>query len=153
MLRKLLIGLGVFAVTGTFGVVLAAHSGLSRREALGLQKEQVEKLRSVRLAARKDAIRTRSEIRIKRLELRELMQAGTVDRKAIDQKVTELLDLHGKAVRARVEARLQAREILTPEQREKLRDLGPRNRGRRRGQPGEEGGRSGSLDKEGEGPA
>jgi Spy/CpxP family protein refolding chaperone len=95
---------------------------------LGLSTDQVTQIKKLRAEARKQAIRQRADLAVARLELRELMDASTVDEKAVTAKVKTISDLQGAALLARTNERLAMRRILTPEQQEKLKQLGPRAR-------------------------
>lgn len=138
------------------------------KQELGLSDQQLGDLRKLRLDQRRAAIRRRADAQLARLELQELMRAASVDEKAVQARVKELAELQAGALRARVDAQLAMRKLLTPEQRQKLeqlraerprprfdrprRDDGPRER--RPGlPPGEErrrGGRRGLTDAEGQ---
>ena len=103
------------------------------REQLGLTDDQVKQLHALRIEGAKNAIRSRADVEVKRLELRELLQADEPDRAAIDQKLRELSDARYTAQKQRIDQRLAMRDILTPEQRSKLKEL--RGKFRRGGEP------------------
>jgi Spy/CpxP family protein refolding chaperone len=54
------------------------------------------------------------------IELRELMRGDNPDQGAINQKIDELSALRGKMQKQRVDTMLAARNVLTPEQRTKI---------------------------------
>lgn len=114
------------------------------REQLGLTDDQVKQLHALRVEGAKNAIRSRADVEVKRLELRELLQADQPDRAAIDRKLRELSDARYTAQKQRIDQRLAMRDILTPEQRSKMKELrGKFRRGgermRRPGGPGMDG--------------
>ncbi len=114
------------------------------REQLDLTDDQVKQLHSLRTEGAKKAIRSRADVKVKQLELRELLQADEPDRAAIDQKLRELSDARYTAQKQRIDQRLAMRDILTPEQRSKMKELrGKFRRGGERmrwpGRPGMEG--------------
>lgn len=113
----------------------------SMREELGLSDQQVDELRSLFSQHHKGAIRQRADLQVARVELQELIHATNLDEKAIAAKVKAVADLQAAALRARVDGQLAVQKVLTPEQREKLRDLRPGFRGGRG--PGGEGRRRG----------
>lgn len=90
------------------------------RERVGLTKEQMDKLRALGTSAAKARIRAEADMKIKRLELAELLQAEKPDRAAIDKKLRELADLHYNALKARADNLLAFREIVSADQREKI---------------------------------
>jgi Spy/CpxP family protein refolding chaperone len=115
----------------------AARAGVARLEAdLGLSAEQAAQMRSLRAEARKQAIRHRADLAIARLELEELMDAATVDEKAVGAKVKAISDLEAAALKSRTDERLAIRRLLTPEQQQKLKQLAPRGGRGERGWPG-----------------
>jgi Spy/CpxP family protein refolding chaperone len=90
---------------------------------LGLNEQQTAQLKKLQLDGRKAAIRRNADTQLARLGLQELMDAPSVDEKALQARVKELSDLHAARLRARVDAQLALRKILTPEQQEKLKQL------------------------------
>jgi Spy/CpxP family protein refolding chaperone len=102
------------------------------RAQLGLSADQAAQIEKIRSEARKQAIRQRADLAVARLELRELMNAPTVDEKAVSAKVKAISDLQAAGLKAWTDERLAMRRILTPEQQEKMRQL-VRERWRERG--------------------
>lgn len=103
------------------------------KEALNLTDEQVIKLKGIFAEARKEGIKTGAEIRVARIEMRQLMRQEKVNRAAVDQKIKEISALREKMMRHRVDTRLKARGVLTAEQVKKAQALVPGGRGRGRG--------------------
>lgn len=121
---------------GDFGLARLAENPAAR-ERLGITAEQAAKIRQETSDFRKGAIRGRAELQVKRLELRDLLRAETPDRAAIDKKLDEISAARLAQSKAQVHYRLAMREILTPEQRQKLRQMREesRHRGGREGGP------------------
>jgi len=94
-------------------------------EQLGLTDDQRTKMRQQRLEHRKVNEKFGSDLRIKRWDLQELMSAPTQDRVKIDAKLKELSDLRLARTKAGLDQRDARLKILTPEQREKLKQIGP----------------------------
>ena len=109
------------------------------RQYLGLTDDQVSRLHSIALGVEKARIQDRADLELRHLELRELMRADNTNRDTILQKLDQVITLEGKMHRTRVEALLSARDVLTPEQREKMKTFrenrGPGMRGPGAGQP------------------
>ncbi len=104
------------------------------RRQLGLSEEQSSRLRQLGLEARKSAIRRRADMETKQLELEELLGAAEPDRAAIDRTVQEIGALHAARMKVGIDQRLNFQDVLTPEQREKMRELREQGfRGRRSG--------------------
>ncbi|HXR32383.1 MAG TPA: periplasmic heavy metal sensor [Verrucomicrobiae bacterium] len=114
------------------------------REKLGITAEQVGAIRKQESDFRKTKIRERADLEVKRVDLRDLLEAEKPDRAAIDSKLQEISTARLALEKSAVHFRLAMREAITPEQREKLHQLmserrrgdgprrsGPRGDGRR----------------------
>ncbi len=121
---------------------------MALRQELGLSDAQVDQLRKMRVESRKADIRRRADLQVARLDLHELMTASALDERAVTAKAKEVSDLQAAGFRAHVDSMLAMRKVLTPEQVEKLRTIGPRGarpagfglrgpRGPRPGAPGQ----------------
>jgi Spy/CpxP family protein refolding chaperone len=158
MRMRLLVAVSLLAVAGTVAVATAQERPrrqgrpdfASLEKELGLSADQSAQLGKLRAEGRKQAIRQRADVAIARLELQELMDATTVDEKAVAAKVKAISDLQAAALLARTNQRLAMRRLLTPEQQEKMRQLAPRQ-----GRPGRQGrmGRPGRAGRPGPGMA
>jgi len=143
MKRQVLAVLGIVALSGAAIAVAQAPAepGQARRgraaghfemmkERLGLTEAQVSQIEKLRADARRAAIQRRADTELARLDLEQLMKADTVDEKAIAVQIKKLTDLHGAALKARVDERLAMKKILTPEQQEKLKQMRAERPGR-----------------------
>jgi Spy/CpxP family protein refolding chaperone len=88
---------------------------------LGLTDQQTDRLRQIMVDARKDSVKTRADITVRGIELREMLRADKPDREAVMKKVQEISDLRGQIMRQHVESLLAAKAVLTPEQQKKMR--------------------------------
>lgn len=104
----------------------------SMREQLGITPEQAAKIRQQTSDFRKSEIRNRADLKVKRIELNDLLSADKPDRAAIDKKLQELSAAHLAVMKAGVDFRLAMRNALTPEQREKLEKMREERRGQGR---------------------
>ncbi len=93
------------------------------RERLGITPEQASKIRQQELNFRKVQIRNRAELEVKWIELTELLAADKPDRAVIDKKLREISDTRFASEKSRIDHRLAMQEALTPEQREKLKQM------------------------------
>ncbi len=85
-------------------------------EKLELTDEQVQKIKGVLTDARKKRIGLRADVRVANIELREMVSQETADKDKIGAKVDEIAKIRGDLLRARTDAALAVREVLTPEQ-------------------------------------
>ena len=93
-------------------------------EELGLSPEQKEQLKEQRYQEQYKRIETRNQLRLKELQLRHELENEVVNKQAVDRIVAELKELQGITIEQRVNSILKMREILSPEQFEKLQSLG-----------------------------
>ncbi|HKI11539.1 MAG TPA: periplasmic heavy metal sensor [Candidatus Acidoferrum sp.] len=108
------------------------------REKLGITAEQVGAIRKQESDFRKTEIRDRADLAVKRVDLRDLLEAEKPDRAAIDSKLQEISTARLALEKSAVHYRLAMREAITPAQREKLHQL-MSERFRHEGGPGRPG--------------
>ena len=94
------------------------------REELGLTEEQVKSIREVRTRHWQSMRETVRALRDARRALRE-MALGNTDEATFSAKAAEVRELSGQVLEARARTLQEVARILTPEQREKLRELRP----------------------------
>jgi Spy/CpxP family protein refolding chaperone len=116
--------------------------GLSRllsdpeiQQKIGISAAQVAKIKEQESAFRKSEIRERADLEVKRVELRDLLSAETPDRSAVDSKLQEVSAAQLAMAKSRVDFRLDMKNALTADQREKLRQA-VRDRWQSRGRRG-----------------
>jgi Spy/CpxP family protein refolding chaperone len=123
------------------------HSGFARllndpsiRQQVGITGEQAAAIRRQELDFRKTEVRDRADVQVKRMELNDLLVADKPDRAAINTKLQEISAAQLSLQKSAIDYRLAMRDAITPEQREKLRQL-MRDRWQRdsRGRPGADG--------------
>jgi len=93
------------------------------RERVGISAEQAAKIQGQQAAFAKSRVRDRADLRVKQMDLRQLMAAEKPDRAAIDKKLREISEVRLAAQQLAVERRLAMREAITPEQKEKMKQL------------------------------
>jgi hypothetical protein len=90
------------------------------RTYLRLEGPQVERLRQIGLETEKANVKTRAEIEVRGIELREALRADKPDRDEILKKAQQISDLHGEMMKHNVEAILAAKAVLSPEQQRRV---------------------------------
>ncbi len=90
---------------------------------LNLTDPQTDRLRQIVVETEKATVKTRAEMAVRGIELRELLRLEKPDREAAMKKVQELADLHRDMMRQGVDALLAAKDVLTPEQQKKIRSF------------------------------
>ncbi len=121
------------------------------REKLGITAEQIGAIRKQESDFRKAEIRDRADLEVKRVDLKDLMEADKPDRAAIDSKLQEISNARLALEKSAIHYRLAMREAITPEQRQKLHEL-MSERWRHEGGPGRPGGPRGQGQKGQHGP-
>ena len=93
------------------------------RERIGMTPEQAQKIRSETFDFRKAEIRNRADLKVKHLELRQLLSAETPDRSAINSKLEEISVARLAQAKAAVNFHLDMRAALTPDQKLKMQEM------------------------------
>lgn len=99
---------------------------LHHRQELNLTPEQVQKLQELRTAFAKESERRTAEIRIGEIDLDSLLQQDRWDPAKIEGTVKQLGTLRTDLRLARLKTIEAGRAVLTPEQLQKLRQVGHR---------------------------
>ena len=97
---------------------------LDHAQELGLTPDQERKLRDLRTEFAKESVRRTADIRVAEIELNSLLEQGKWDLTKIETKVKQISMLQGDLRLARIKVLAAGREILTPEQIEKLKQVG-----------------------------
>jgi Spy/CpxP family protein refolding chaperone len=92
-------------------------------EHLGLSEAQREKMRDIHERAQRGHIQARADIQIAQMDLHKLLREDHVDRSAVDSQIDRISRLRTEQAHARMAAMLDAREVLTPEQRAKAKEM------------------------------
>jgi Spy/CpxP family protein refolding chaperone len=103
------------------------------REQLGVTADQAAKIRQQESDFRKTAIRSRADLQVKQIDLRDMLSADKPDRAAIDAKLQEISTARLAFQKSAIDYRLNSRDALTPAQRDKLRQIMRDRRGHRDG--------------------
>jgi len=92
---------------------------------LDLTGTQRDKLRDIGGDLERKEIRLRADLETAGLDLRDLMRSDSPSASAVDSKIETLTQLRGDMMKANARAVLDARKVLTSDQRKKLEDLKP----------------------------
>ena len=115
---------------GRMGQMSSEHMGkkghhflLMNADELGLADEQLEKLHKIKSGFEKEYILDRAKLKVAQIELEELLEKDSIDMNMVEKKVNEITGLKGKIMLEGVKNKVEARKILTEEQREKASKL------------------------------
>ncbi len=116
------------------------RGGIGAFATLDLTEAQRTKLADLRDRQQRRAIQARADLQIARLDLRKLLRAGTPSGPAINSQIDRISRMRADLQKSRVATMLEARSVLTPGQRQQLRERragGMRDeRMRSQGEPG-----------------
>lgn len=105
--------------------MLLRDGGGRLAEKLDLTGTQRDKLRDIGGDLERKEIRLRADLETAGLDLRDLMRSDSPSASAVDSKIETLARLRGDMMKAGARAVLDARKVLTSDQRKKLEDLRP----------------------------
>lgn len=95
---------------------------------LNLSSDQKKKLSDIGDRMMRQSIKRSSDIELAMLDLRTSLKEDNPDPAKVDRQIDQIANLRAEQAKGAVNARLEARQVLTREQREKLRDWMPRGR-------------------------
>ncbi len=88
---------------------------------LGLNEQQKDSIRKIGFGLMKEAVRKRADIKVARIELREVLQKDHVDMSAVESKLKQIASLQTDLRLSFIRAREEIKSKLTPGQRLKFR--------------------------------
>lgn len=100
------------------------------KSALGLTDDQSARLRKIVVDTEKSTIKSRADLKVHGIELRELIRTDAPDRQAVMKKVDEISALRQEMMKQEFDALLNAKSVLTPEQQKKVRSFLERGHGK-----------------------
>ena len=116
---------------GTFGETVGVTVNplvFGGRRHLDLSEEQRKQIKSVRREAARKHIQQQADVGLAHLDLQALMEAEEPNRKEIHAQLKKIAKLQGDMRITQVDQRLDIRELLTPDQRQKAKKMRPRGR-------------------------
>jgi Spy/CpxP family protein refolding chaperone len=131
-------GRGMGRMTGRPGMMMRMgrgpmmrHGGMPGRmdmlgrlaDRLDLSEEQRDEIKDVLTAHQKDMIQQKADRELAEVELRELVQSDDPDLDAIEEQIKEIANLEAQTRYSQIKAMVDARSVLTDEQKEALKKL------------------------------
>lgn len=89
---------------------------------LNLDEKQKEAIKDIKSTLMKEAISKTADVRIARVELKDMLAGDSVDIHAVEAKVKQIGSLQTSLRLLRIKSMLEVKALLTPEQRKKLRE-------------------------------
>jgi Spy/CpxP family protein refolding chaperone len=90
---------------------------------LDLDAKQEKEIREIRSTVLKNMIQKKADLKIARLELRELLHNDPVDMTAVESQVNKMESLRTAMILDGIKTRQEIKSKLTPGQRKKLKEL------------------------------
>jgi len=106
---------------------------------LNLTQDQMQKIRAINAELKDERQASNQRLRIAQRALAEAIQSPTPDETLIAERSKEVADAQANTIRLRSLTEARVLQVLTPEQRIKLRELRQQNQARRREQTGQGG--------------
>lgn len=96
---------------------------LKAGDELGLTEDQETRLRAIKTAYKKERITKKAEVDLAKVDLRSLLHSDQASMSEIEGIVNKMYALKAELRVASIKATREARAVLTPEQRKKLKAL------------------------------
>jgi Spy/CpxP family protein refolding chaperone len=103
--------------------VLALLDNDQFRAKMNLTDDQASRLRQIVVNTEKSAIETRAQMAVEGIELREMLRADKPDQDAVMKKVEKISSLRGQMMKDGIQAILEAKAVLTPQQQKQFRQF------------------------------
>lgn len=100
---------------------------LKNQEELGISDEQYEKLKTLKANTKKDLIKRKAEIDIIGVDIKSKLGEDTIDTKSINKLIDQKYELKKAKAKALVEAYAAFQNILTDDQKKKLKGISHKN--------------------------
>ena len=96
---------------------------MKNQDELGLSDDQITKIKDLKMKTKKDLIMRNAEIDVLALEIKSALYAEKVDINAVNSLVDKKYDLKKKTTKDLISACVAVKDILTKEQKDKLKAL------------------------------
>ncbi len=117
-------GAGMMCGCGMDGMMMDAEHHMSKIiKDLNLDDQQKAFMREIKSRMMKETIRRKADMHIAQIELKDLLMQDTVDMKAVEAKVKQLEAMKTEMQLSHIKAMEECKAKLTPEQRQKLREM------------------------------
>ena len=118
-------GMGMRMGMGMHRAMAMHMGGHGAFEGLDLTKAQRDKMADLHERQMRLEIRSRADLQLARLDLMKALHSETANRASIDQQIDRIAKMRADQQKARIGTFLEARSLLTEEQRTRLREGGP----------------------------
>ena len=99
------------------------HSIFKNKDELGISDNQLEKLKDLKINTKKDLIKKDAEIDILALDIKSEMYGDSIDTVAVNKLIDKKYEIKKEKAKSLVGACAALRNILTKDQKKKMKDL------------------------------
>jgi hypothetical protein len=99
------------------------HVAMVKRDKLGLSSDQVDKIKALKMATKKDLIKRKAEIDLVNIDLKSKLWEDTVDKENTKKLVDKKYELKKEKAKALIEVFAEFKNILSDEQRKELKKI------------------------------
>ena len=99
------------------------HLAIENQDELKASDSQIEKIRGMKIALKKDLIQRKAEIDLISVDIKSKLCADDIDKKDINELIDRKYELKKAKTRSVVETLIALKKILKDEQEEKLKDI------------------------------
>ena len=93
------------------------------QDELNVNDNQLNQIRELRIALKKDLIRKKAEIDIVKVDIRSLLHEDEIDVDAVSKLIDQKFEIKKAGMKKAVKSFAELRKILTKEQKEKLKEV------------------------------
>ena len=104
-------------------VLKKAHMILKNKEELGLSEEQVEKIKNLKIETKKSLVKQKAEIEILGIDIKAKLWEDAINTEAVNKLIDQKYELKKAKAKSLVEALASLKNILTDEQKTKLKEV------------------------------
>jgi protein CpxP len=104
-------------------ILFKAKFMLKNQDELGLSKEQVAKIKEVKIAVKKDIVKRDAEIELLKIDIMAKMYEDKIDVAGIDKLIDKKYDLKKAKAKALVQTCADLRDILTEDQMKEFKTM------------------------------
>ena len=96
------------------------HLAMEHQEELTLSEDQYQKIRTLKIAIKKDLVRNKAEIDVLIIDMKSKLSEDPIDIEGVNKIIDQKYELKKAKEKALVEACVKFRGILTDEQKQKI---------------------------------
>lgn len=100
-----------------------AHFYLAHAKEIGLSDEQVNKIKSIKMDLKKKLVRDEAEVEVVKMDLMAALHTDSPDQAKINSLIDKKHEIKKNLAKASVQALFDIKGTLTPEQKEKAKEL------------------------------